>query len=300
MNQQTHPASKGMRVAIIGILINAALAAIKGIAGVLGNSYALIADAIESTLDIASSFIVWGGLKISTLPPDEDHPYGHGKAEPLAAVIVSIALFVGAITIVVQSVNEIIIPHHAPEPFTLFILVGVILVKEVLFRFVIKVGNSVNSTAVKGDAMHHRSDALTSAAAFIGISVALIGGKGYEEADDWAAMVCAVIICINAFRIFKPALNEIMDAAPHPEIEKRVREIAGAVNGVLWLEKCYIRKMGLEYFVDLHVTVDAAITVHDGHEIARNVKQSIRDSNQQIADVLIHIEPSTITQDETP
>ena len=285
-----------MRVAIVGILINASLAIIKGVTGVLGNSYALIADAIESTLDIASSFIVWGGLKISTLPPDEDHPYGHGKAEPLAAIIVSISLFVGAITIAVQSINEILLPHHAPAPFTLFVLVGVIIVKEVLFRFVIKVGNSVNSTSVKGDAMHHRSDALTSLAAFIGISIALIGGKGYEEADDWAAMVCAVIISINAFRIFKPAINEIMDAAPQPEIEQKVRKVAGNVKGVLWLEKCYIRKMGLEYFVDLHVTVDAMITVHDGHEIATLVKQSICASIPQIADVLVHIEPSTIAE----
>ncbi|TAK57511.1 MAG: cation transporter, partial [Bacteroidetes bacterium] len=177
-----HPAERGMRTAVIGILVNAALAAIKGITGVLGNSYALIADAIESTLDIASSFIVWSGLKISSLPPDGDHPYGHGKAEPLAAAVVAMGLLSGALIIVIQSVNEIIIPHHAPAPFTLLVLILVIITKEILFRFVIRVGQSVQSAAVIGDAWHHRSDAITSAAAFVGISIALIGGKGYEEA----------------------------------------------------------------------------------------------------------------------
>ncbi|MBI3195063.1 MAG: cation transporter [Ignavibacteriae bacterium] len=292
----THPAEKGMKTSVIGILVNAVLAAVKGITGIFGNSYALVADAIESSLDVFSSAIVWGGLKISTLPADADHPYGHGKAEPLAGALVSIGLLAGAVIIIIQSVNEIITPHHAPAPFTLIVLVIVILTKEILFRFVIRVGKEVNSTAVKGDAWHHRSDAITSAAAFIGITVALIGGDGYESADDYAALFVSIIIAINAYRIFRPALNEIMDAAPQPEIENRVREIAGNVEGVMWLEKCHVRKMGFDIFVDLHVTVDANITVHEGHEVARRVKASIRQSNQRIIDVLIHIEPSSISE----
>ena len=294
--QYSHPAQRGMKTSLVGILVNTVLAITKGAAGVAGNSYALVADAIESTLDIFSSAIVWGGLKISTLPADEDHPYGHGKAEPLAGALVAIGLFAGAIIIVMQSVREIITPHHAPESFTLLVLVVVVITKELLFGFVMKVGNEVQSTAVRGDAWHHRSDAITSAAAFVGISVALIGGNGYESADDWAAMFVSVIIAINAYRIFRPSLNEIMDAAQQPEIEKRVREVASGVEGVLWLEKCYIRKMGFDYFVDLHVTVDANITVHEGHEIARCVKLALRQSNSSIADVLIHIEPSSISE----
>ncbi len=290
----SHPAHEGMRSTFIGILANTLLAAIKGIAGVVGNSYALIADAIESTTDIASSFIVWGGLKISTLPPDADHPYGHGKAEPLAAVVVSLTLIAAAITIAIQSVREIVTPHDAPAAFTLAVLVLVVVTKETLFRFVFKVGQSVNSTAVKSDAWHHRSDAITSAAAFIGISISLIGGVGYEIADDWAALFASTIILFNAYRILRPAINEVMDSTPSSEVDRSIRQSAQHVEGVIALEKCFIRKMGLSYYVDLHVTVDGGLSVRHGHDIARQVKQAIRISNPNVAEVLVHIEPSDL------
>ena len=288
---------KGLRSTILGILANAVLAVIKGIAGVLGNSYALIADAIESTTDIASSLIVWGGLKISGIPPDIDHPYGHGKAEPLAATVVTLFLFAVAIAIAIQSAREIVTPHHAPAPFTLIVLVVVVITKESLFRFVFNVGKSIDSTAVKSDAWHHRSDAITSASAAIGISIAIIGGPGYESADDWAAMFASVIIAFNAYRILRPAINEVMDAAPTSEVEKAVRETARRVDGVLGLEKCRIRKMGLWYYVDLHVTVEGSMAVREGHEIARNVRAKILEIHANIADVLIHIEPSDLLEE---
>jgi len=283
-----------MRSTLIGIVANALLAAIKGVAGVLGNSYALIADAIESTTDIASSLIVWGGLKISALPPDADHPYGHGKAEPLAATIVALTLIAAAIGIAVQSVREIITPHHAPAPFTLAVLVLVVVTKETLFRFVFRISKTVNSTAVKSDAWHHRSDAITSLAAFIGISVSLIGGVGYESADDWAALFASVIILFNAYRILRPAVNEVMDAAPPSSVENAIRKVAQDVPGVIALEKCFIRKMGFSYYIDLHVTVDGSISVRKGHDIARQVREALRQSNPSIAEVLIHIEPSDL------
>lgn len=292
-----HPAYAGLRSTFIGILANTLLAAIKGIAGVLGNSYALIADAIESTTDIASSFIVWGGLKISALPPDNDHPYGHGKAEPLAAVVVSLTLIAAAIGIAIQSVREIATPHHAPAPFTLAVLVLVVITKETLFRFVFKVGQGVNSIAVKSDAWHHRSDAITSAAAFIGISIALVGGAGYESADDYAALFASCIIVFNAYRILRPAIGEIMDAAPSPELESAIRAVAQHVPGVMALEKCFIRKMGFAYYVDLHVTVDGTLSVRDGHDIARGVKLTIRTSYPNVAEVLVHIEPSDLVNE---
>ncbi len=286
-----HPARRGIRSSILGIIINALLAAIKGIAGVLGNSYALVADAIESGSDVFSSIIVLSGLKIASVPPDENHPYGHGKAEPLAGIVVSLALFGAAISILVQSVHEIQLPHHAPAPFTLIVLVLVIITKESLFRFVFRIGESTQSIAVKTDAWHHRSDALTSAAAFVGISVALIGGKGYESADDWAAMAASVLIAFNAYRLFRPAINEIMDVAPSPEIERQVRNVAMGVEGVVDLDKCNIRKMGFDYYVDLHVIVEGEISVREGHEIAHRVKDAIRAANPRISDALIHIEP---------
>jgi len=285
-------AIKGMRTTLIAVVVNILLAATKGIAGVLGHSYALIADAVESTMDIISSLVVWSGLRIASVPPDETHPYGHGKAEPLAGIVVALALMGAAIGIAIQSIREIANPHYAPAPYTLIVLVGVIITKELLFRFVFKTGEDISSTALKTDAWHHRSDAITSAAAFIGILIALVGGKGYESADDWAALFASGIIAFNGYRLMRPAIAEVMDAAPPAEIETQVREIAVRVDGVEDLDKCFIRKMGLNYYVDIHVEVDADLTVRRGHEIAHKVKTVLRQSNLKILDVLVHIEPA--------
>jgi cation diffusion facilitator family transporter len=286
-------ASLGVRSTLLGVFINALLAAVKAIAGILGNSYALIADAIESTSDIASSLVVLGGIKIASHPADEDHPYGHGKAEPLAAMVVAVALITAAVGIAIQSIREVITPHHAPAPFTLIVLVLVIATKELLFRYVFRVGVEAHSTAIKTDAWHHRSDALTSSAAFIGISIALIGGPGYESADDWAAMFASCVIAYNGVRLLKPTVAEIMDAAPPRDIEVQVRKAAAAVDGVIELDKCLVRKMGLTYYVDLHVVVDGNVSVRQGHDVAHRVKDAIRHSNPKVSDVLIHIEPGT-------
>jgi cation diffusion facilitator family transporter len=288
------PERHGMRSVGWGVLANTVLAATKAIAGILGNSYALIADAIESTTDIASSLIVWGGLKISGIPPDADHPYGHGKAEPLAATVVAMALFAAAAGIAIQSIREIATPHHAPAPFTLAVLLVVVAVKEGLYRSIFRVGKHIGSTAVVSDAWHHRSDAITSAAVFAGISVALAGGEGYEAADDWAALFAAAVIVVNAVRIMRPAVQEVMDRAPDPDIERAVRETADGVAGVAGLDKCYVRKMGFSYYVDLHVTVDGGLSVREGHDIAREVKRALRSAHPAIADVLVHIEPSDL------
>jgi cation diffusion facilitator family transporter len=286
-------AEQGIHTTIIGIIASVLLAAIKAIAGVLGNSYALIADAIESASDVLTSIIVLTGLKIAQRPADETHPYGHGKAEPFAGIVVAVALFIAAIVIIIQSLHEIITPHHAPAPFTLIVLVAVVVTKEFLFRFIIKVGNSVDSIAVKNDAWHHRSDAITSGAAFIGIAIALIGGPGYEQADDYAALCASAIIIFNAYRLFKPALFEIMDTAPSPEVIKNVIAAALKVDGVVAIDKCFARKMGFQYYIDMHIIVDGNITVHNGHEISHKVKDKLLESFQNISDVLIHIEPAT-------
>ncbi len=281
-----------MRSTLVGIGANIGLAAIKATAGVLGHSYALIADAVESSMDIASSLIVWLGLRYSVKPPDDNHPYGHGKAEPLAAMAVSLALFAAAAGVAVESVREIRLPHHAPAPFTLVVLVLVILVKELLFRYVFKVGDSTQSTAVKSDAWHHRSDALTSVGAFVGISIALIGGPGYESADDWAALFAAFIIGLNAYLLLRPALAELTDAKPDPALEAQVRIVAQTHPDVIGTHKCHVRKMGFDYYVDLDVIVDGAMTVTRGHEIAHDVQNAIRATNPLFSKVLIHVEPA--------
>lgn len=282
----------GLRVSVLAIGINLLLAAAKIATGVIGNSYVLIADGIESTADIFSSLIVWSGLRVSEIPADANHPYGHGKAEPIASAVVSLVLLAAAVVIAVQSVHEIVTPHEAPRKFTLIILVVVIVVKELMFRLSWRTGDHLQSVALKADAWHHRSDALTSAAAFVGITVALIGGKGFEAADDWAALLACAIIAWNGIRMLRAALDEVMDASVGPVIEKEVREAAGKVVGVQEIEKCRIRKVGLHLALDIHVMVDGDMSVRRGHAIAHEVEARLRESNFRINDVVVHIEPS--------
>jgi cation diffusion facilitator family transporter len=279
------------RVALFGMIVNSIFAVVKILGGFFGHAYVLIADGIESGLDIAGSFVIWSGLKVAARPPDASHPYGHGKAEPIAAIIVAVGVLAAAVGLAIQSVREIFLPHHAPASYTLGILIVVIVVKETLFRYVNRIGRSVESTAVQTDAWHHRSDALTSAAAFIGISLALIGGERWQSADDWAAIFACGVIAANGIRLLRPAFYEIMDTAPR-KIVKSVCSVAGTVPGVIDVEKCRARKMGLEFYVDMHVGVDGKISVYEGHEIAHRVKNAIQQSDSRIADVLVHIEPA--------
>jgi cation diffusion facilitator family transporter len=282
----------GARLALYGVLINAVLAALKLAAGILGHSYALIADGIESALDVVSSAVMWGGLKVAARPPDATHPYGHGKAEPAAAIAGALTVIVAAVGLAVESIREIRMPHHSPAPFTLFVLVAVVIVKEALFRKVHALGEEAKSTAMRTDAWHHRSDAVTSFAAFLGISISLTGGPGFEAADDWAALFACGFIAWNGFRLLKPAFYEIMDTAPSPAVASQVRKIAAAVPGVIGIDQCRVRKMGLDYYVDIHVQVDGAMSVRDGHRIAHHVKDALRADETSVADVLVHIEPA--------
>lgn len=282
----------GLMATGIGMAVNLLLAILKIATGLLGNSYALVADGIESTADIVSSLVVWTGPKISSFPADDDHPYGHGKAESLAGIAVALALLGAAVLIAVQSVREIVTPHHAPAWFTLLVLGLVIGTKETLYRFVFNVGNQLTSTAVKGDAWHHRSDAITSAAAFVGITVALLGGKGYESADDWAALVACSVILFNGYRILRAALDEAMDAALPPTQQSAIRQIASSVEGVVRIEKCRTRKSGLGLMVEIHVEVDGDLSVRRGHEIAHNVTEALMRSSLSIQHVVAHVEPA--------
>ncbi|MGH8091952.1 MAG: cation diffusion facilitator family transporter [Chthoniobacterales bacterium] len=282
----------GARLALIGMVANAVLATAKIVAGALGHSYVLIADGIESALDIGGSAIIWGGLKFAARPPDATHPYGHGKAEPVAAILVSLGVLAAALVIAARSVREIFQPHGAPEPFTLVVLIVVVVVKELLFRVVNRLGRDAESTALQTDAWHHRTDALTSVAAFIGISIALAGGPRWQSADAWAALFACLLIAANGWRLFYPALHEVLDTAPRGEIAERVRAAALAVPGVLGIDKCLVRKMGLEFYVDLHLGVDETITVRAGHDLAHEVKNAIKRTIPRIADVLVHVEPA--------
>jgi cation diffusion facilitator family transporter len=283
---------RSLRVTLVGLVINALLTCAKFAAGILGHSHALIADAIESLADVFSSIIVWRGVVIAAAPADEDHPYGHGKAEPIAAATVSTMLLLAAGWIAVQAFRGIAQPHPAPAPFTLVVLLAVICIKEGLFRFVLREAISVESSAVHTDAWHHRSDVITSLAAAVGISVSLLGGKGYESADDVAAIVAAAIIVWNAWRLLRPSLNELMDRSPSRELCELIRQIAEQVKGVERVEKTLVRKMGYYFYADMHVEVDPQMTVQRSHDIAHEVKDKVRTQLPRVRDVLVHIEPN--------
>jgi cation diffusion facilitator family transporter len=272
--------------------VNIALTACKFAAGVFGRSHALIADAVESTADILSSIIVWRGLIVAAEPADREHPYGHGKAEPLAAASVALMLLLAAAGIILKSAHELLLPRGQPRAFTLAVLIAVVAIKEILFRYVSREADSVESIVVYADAWHHRSDAITSLAAAIGITFTLVGGPDFAFADDAAAIVAGLIIAWNGWRLLRPALNELMDAAPSASVVAQIRSAASKVPGVNAVEKCMVRKAGFQLFVDMHVEVDGAMTVQQAHQIAHLVKDKVRETVPSVRDVLVHVEPS--------
>jgi cation diffusion facilitator family transporter len=285
---------RSLRVTFLGMAANVFLAGGKLFAGILGHSHALVADAFESLADIVGSVIVWRGIVVASKPADEDHPYGHGKAEPIAAAVISTMLLLAAAGIGLHALREVVTPTPGPgpRPFTLLVLLGVLVVKEVLFRYVQREGEAVQSAAVKSDAWHHRSDAVTSLAAAIGITISLVGGPRFASADSVAAVVAAAVIAWNGWSLLRPALEELMDATPDPLLTEQIRVIASAVPGVDAIEKCFARKMGYHLFVDMHVHVDPLMTVERSHRLAHEVKDTVRARLPHVHDVLIHIEPA--------
>lgn len=281
-----------IKTVYFSILANIALAIVKGAAGFFGNSYALIADAIESTTDVLSSVLVLIGLKFAKRPADKNHPYGHGKIEPLITFAVVAFLVISATIIVYESIQNIKTPQAVPKPWTLIILGLIIVWKEISFQIVIKKSKQTNSSSLKADAWHHRSDAITSITAFIGISVALIFGKGFESADDWAALFAAVFIFYNSYLILRPALGEVMDEQVYDDLVLKIKEKSKNVDGVLGIEKCFIRKYGMKFHADLHVIVDGDISVIRGHKTAHKLKNYLQQEMPEFEYLLIHVEPN--------
>ena len=288
----TQRAETSARLVASGILLNLVLGVAKLAGGIWGHSYALIADAAESLLDTLSSLLVWAGFRVAAKPPDADHPYGHGKASALAGLFVASVVFLAAAGISWQSINKIITPHLGPHWLTLPLLAVVVALKEFFARRVLRLDAQYGATALKAEAWHHRSDALTSAAAFIGISIGVIGGQGYEAADDWAALLACTFIAYNGVWIARSALGEIMDTVVPAETEAEIRRLAGAVPGVRYVEKCRVLRSGLSLLVDIHVHVDGSLSVREGHAIAHAVKDALGAAPLAISDVAVHIEPA--------
>jgi len=284
--------SRGVRVTLLGMATNASLAGVKLVAGVAGHSQALVADAVESMADLLSSAIVWRGIVVASAPADSDHPYGHGKAEPLASATVAMLLLMAAIGIALGSLRGIVHPQTVPEPYTLGVLAVVVVVKELLFRRVLRESEAIASSAVRSDAWHHRSDAITSLAAGVGIAVALIGGPDYAAADDMAAVIAAGVIGRNGWTLLRPALDELMDAEVGSDVIERISQEARAVGEVADVEKCRVRKTGYRLLVDMHIEVSPAMTVEQAHRVAHEVKDRICARFPEVLDVLVHLEPA--------
>ncbi|NLR89629.1 cation diffusion facilitator family transporter [Flammeovirga agarivorans] len=284
---------QAFRTTWMSIIGNFILTVAKGTVGIIGNSQAMIADAIESCADIISSFVVLVGLNFSTKAPDKNHPYGHGKFEPIATFITIGFLITSALIIGQQSITRILDGHtETPSKFTLVVLGSIIIIKYSLYKYVLYRGKKLNSSSLEADAGHHRSDALISLSAFVGISISIFGGDGYETADSWAALFAVGIILFNSYLLFRPAFGEIMDENLYDDFIEKVKQESIKVDGVIDTEKCYIRKMGFKFYVDLHIIVDGELSVRQGHDIAHDVKDSLKADFNEIADVLIHVEPN--------
>ncbi|MDB4886179.1 MAG: cation diffusion facilitator family transporter [Gemmatimonadetes bacterium] len=293
---RTSDVTASIRAAQVGVVTNLVLAGTKIGAGILGSTYALVADGVESLADVASSLIVWGGIAVGARPADEDHPYGHGKAESVAAAIVSLMLLVAGVFIGIQAVREIRTPHRFPAPWTLLVLLGVVIVKGILARRVSAVGRASASAAVEADAMHHLSDAVTSGAAFIGISAALLGryfggGAQWAAADDWAALVASMVIMWNGIAMFMVGLHDLMDRSPGAEVLEPLRHAALSVRGVCAVEKLAARRVGNGYRVTIHVQASPTITLAEGHALGGRVKRAMCAGTHRIQSVLVHMEP---------
>lgn len=283
--------AEGRRVTAIGMALNGGLALVKLVTGLVGHSDALVADAVESLGDICSSAIVWGGLSIASKPADENHPYGHGKAEPLAALAVALMLIAAAGGIAVQAIHAIRVPHPTPAAYTLAVLIGVIVVKEAMYRYQMRTGGRLSSGAIIVDAWHHRSDAITSAVAGVGIAIALIGGPGYSAADDWAALAASVVIVANGARFVRSSIGELMDVRPQTSLIDTIEAAVSETDQAQRTEKVLVRKMGPRLYVDLHLEVNAKMSVLRAHEIAHEVKRRITERRPDVADVMVHVEP---------
>lgn len=278
------------KVTIKSIVWNLILTFIKIVSGILGKSNAMIADGLHSASDIISSIGILVGNKIANVPNDEGHNYGHEKAETLVSFLLSILLIVVSLKIGFDAfkslfnVNEVQIPTLLP----LIVSVISIAIKEYQFRITIKVARKINSPSLKADAWHHRSDALSSVAAFIGIGGAMIG---FKILDPIASIIVALFVAKVGFDILKDSTNELMDYSIDSEQEKQIINIVEGTEGVINLGEIRTRKHGATAYVDLIICVNKDLTVYEGHEIATKLEKRIIKDMQFVKGITVHVEP---------
>jgi len=281
----------GQGSAVKSVIVNGVLGFAKLVAGILGHSYALIADACESFGDVLGSCVTFYGLRVAAEPADSDHPAGHGRAETLASVLTAMALVAVGALIFWTAAHSLHEPRPAPNPLTLLVLVPVIIVKEIMFHYMRARGKKIGSLALIADAWHQRSDVFTSLAALIGIGVAWIGGPAWSHADSWAAMVASVWLAGTGLWLVGPALHELMEGKVDPALLRFMARSAAEVDGIKGIDKVWARKLGMRLIVDLHIEVDPGISVEEGHRLAHEVKDKLQHELPQVRDVMVHVEP---------
>ncbi len=279
------------KAAWIGLLVNFALGLIKLLGGLIGQSFALVSDAINSFGDTLTSIVVIFALRYAQKPADEEHPYGHSRAEAAAASNVAVLILVSAVFIAIEAVQRLTTVHSIPPLWTLWIAAGNVVIKESLFRYKRRVGLRVGSQSIIANAWDHRSDAFCSLAVLIGLATVRWGGEEYAWADEAAALIVVLAIGLSGIKLFRESMSDLMDPQANQDFVQQITEEAMSISGVLAIEKLWVRKAGLEYFADLHLQVSPSMTVEDGHRIGHQVKDHLIKRFALLRDVLIHLEP---------
>lgn len=280
----------------IGIVVNIFLTILKGVFGVISNSKALIADALHSASDIVGSIVILFGVKVAIKPPDAEHPYGHGKAENIASIIVALLLIMVGVEISISAIKNIYSGEVVvPKNIALVIIVISILVKEALFQYKYRLGKRVNSIALISEAWHHRSDAISSLAALVGIALSIFGKKigvdYFIYADAIASIAVAVIIVKMGYTLAKESSVMMMEKVLDHEASTMYEETIANVAGVLRVDKVYARTHGRYVVLDVRLSVDPQISVEDGHTIGKHVKKSLLENHADVKDAIIHLNP---------
>ena len=279
------------RAAWLGLIVNLALGIVKFLAGVFGHSFALIADAVNSLADFITSVIVLLALRVAQRPADEEHPYGHTRAEGIAASNVALIVVISALLVGWEAIERITGSHQTPARWTLWIAGANMVIKEGLYQYKVRVGQKTGSASIIANAWDHRSDALCSLAVLIGLLVVRVGGPGFNWADEAASLVIVTGIVWSGLRLFFSSASELMDVQADSGFVEQIRQTALAVAGVENVETLWVRKSGLEYFADIHIEVDQHMTVAEGHRIGHEVKDRLVEKFASLRDVLVHLEP---------
>ena len=279
------------RAALLGLGVNLGLGVVKLVAGLLGNSFALLSDAVNSLGDAFTSAIVLFALRVAQRPADPEHPYGHTRAEAVAAANVALVLILSALLVGWAAIQRLAIPHELPPPWTLWIAGANVALKEGLYQYKVRVSRRTGSAAILANAWDHRSDALSARAVLVGLALVRWGGPRFIAADEVAALVVVAAIIWSGAVLFRTSVHELLDVQADEALVAAVRRSAAGVPGVRGVEKLWIRKSGLEYLADIHIEVDPQLTVAAGHAIGHAVKDRLLDEFTTLRDVLVHLEP---------